>query len=378
MTSLRHSYTERYLLISITYLLFLYLLYQYGGIVTTNEAEKYILASQEFLKSNVSYTFEHHLFYSSYVFFVTPFYAIGGITGVVIAQIVFNMLAASCIKKSIDLILPGNKVSFWGALIFLFSYPIQYWTLTLFSDNFFVCLISICLYYTLKKKTSREIILWLFLLIIQIFTRPPGIFLSTAFGFYYLYTTKIFSTSRIWVLAIITLGVIFSLLFYIPVETKAYIKPIAGGAIIVDMPDYNIPKFNKIEKSSLGNAYRYLIDKIGLGGVIKLYFKKLLSFFTLTRAYYSTLHNAVLTTHYLLYILAIIGAISVFKKNERIVILGICAISLTANLVGLTYNEWHYRFTLAIFPFLIIFAVAGVDFFCKKDKNYFIFQQKKS
>lgn len=374
MISLPHSFKAKYLLISTAYVLFLYLLYRYSGIVTVNEAEKYILASQEFLKGNIVYTFEHHLFYSSYVFFVAPFYALGGVIGVVIAQVVVNILAATCIKKSIDLLLPGNKVSVLGPLIFLFSYPIQYWTLSLYSDNFFVCLTSICLYYTLKKKTMPEKIFWLLLLLIQIFTRPPGIFLSLVFGAYYLYTEKIVSTSRLWVLAATMLVILLSFLFYIPVETKAYIKPIAAGAIIVDMPDYDIPKFNEIEKSSLGNAYSYLLDKIGLAGIIKLYYKKLTSFFTLTRPYYSTLHNTVLTAHYLLYILAIIGSIIVFKKNERIVILGICSIFLIANLVGLTYNEWHYRFTLVIFPFLIIFGVAGLIVFQKIRELFYFFR----
>ena len=359
MTTLTHSFKAKYLLISTGYVLFLYLLYRYSGIVTSNEAEKYILASEEFLKGNITYTFKHHLFYSTYVFFITPFYAIGGIAGVVIAQVIFNMLAAICIKKSIDLILPTNTVATIGALIFLFSYPIQYWTLTLFSDNFFVCLISICLYYTLKKKTSAETMFWLFLLIIQVFTRPPGIFLSITFGCYYLYAERTVSTSKFWIVAAILLLFLFSTLFLIPVETRGYIKPIAAGAVIIDKLDYNVPEFNEIEKSTLSAAYSHLFKQKGVVQTIGLYFRKLDSFFTLTRPYYSTLNNSILSLHYLLYFFAI-GGLFVLKSKKQLLIFFLVALFLIANLTALTYNEWHYRFTLAIFPFLIV--LSGISF----------------
>ncbi|MEJ8843053.1 hypothetical protein WG954_11720 [Lacibacter sp. H375] len=361
MISLPHSYKIKYLLISIAYVFFLYLLYRHTGIITVNEAEKYIVASQEFLKGNIAYTFEHHLFYSSYVLFITPFYALGGVIGVVIAQVVFNILAAICLKKSIDLILPGNKVSTLGSLIFLFSYPIQYWTLTLFSDNFFVCLISICLYYTIKKKTMPEKIFWLFLLLIQVFSRPPGVFLSTVFGCYYLYTEKIVSTSRLWALVVILFLFLFSILFFIPVETSGYIKPIAAGAIIVNKPDYDVPEFNGLEKSTLSAAYSYLFEHKGFSQTLGLYFRKLGSFFTLTRPYYSKLNNSILSLHYLLYFLAI-GGLFLLRNKMQLLIFFLVVMLLIANLTALTYNEWHYRFTLAIFPFLIVLSVLSFNY----------------
>ncbi len=355
------SYKTQYLLIIIAYVLFLHLLYRYSGIITVNEAEKYIVASQELLRGNIAYTFEHHLFYSSYVLFITPFYALGGVIGVVIAQAAVNILSAICLKKSINLILPGSKVSILALLIFLFSYPVQYWTLTLFSDSFFVCLVCICLYYTLKKKTLPETIFWLFLLLVQIFTRPPGVFLSTVFACYYLYTEKIVSTRRLWILLPMLLFILFTILFFIPVETRGYIKPIAAGAVIIDKPDYDVPEFNRLEKSTLAAAYLYLFEHKGYFQTGGLYFRKLGSFFTLTRPYYSKLNNTVLAMHYLLYAFAIIG-LWTFRGGKTMLILVITSIFLVGNLTALTYNEWHYRFTLAIFPFLILLATLGVEY----------------
>lgn len=350
-----------YFIIAIAYFFFLWLIYRNTGIVIINEAEKYITASQELAKGNFSNTFKHHLFYSSYIFFITPFLTIAGTTATVIAQAILNIIAAVCIKKTLDILLPDTKFSLLGALIFLFSYPVQYWTLTLFSDNFFVTIICITLYYTLKKKTKQEFAFFIFLLAVLVFTRPPGIFLSTAFGCYYLYNNKILSASKALLLATISLVVLLIFLFYLPVETKGYIKPIAAGCIIVDKPDYDIPDFNKLEKSTLSAAYTYLLRQNDLPYVISLYFRKVISFFTLTRPYYSALNNSILALHYLLYALAFAG-IFILQQKRGIPVLFLSCIFLVTNLTALTYNEWHYRFTLAIFPFIIILSVFSLNF----------------
>jgi hypothetical protein len=351
-----------YLIIAFAYSIFLWLIYNNTGIVTINEAEKYILASQELAKGNIAYTFKHHLFYSSYILFVTPFLFIAGTSATIIAQAIMNILAAICIKKTIDILLPNTKLSLVGAVIFLFSYPLQYWTLTLFSDNFFVCIICISLYYTLKKKTKKEFAFLLFLLVVLVFTRPPGIFLSTALGCYYLYNSKLLSGPKAAFLATISSVLLLVLIFYLPVETKGYIKPIAAGCIIVDKPDYDVSEFNNLEKSTLSAAYTYLLKQHDLSYIIGLYSRKAISFFTLTRPYYSAINNSILTLHYLLYAFAF-GGIFCMKKNKATLVLFLSCILLVTNLTALTYNEWHYRFTLAIFPFIIILSVVSFNFF---------------
>lgn len=365
----RRIFSEKttYLITGILYSLFLYLIYQKTGFVTINEAEKYISAAKELLTGNVAYTFEHHLFYSSYILFITPFFAAGGIKGVIAAQIILNIVAAICLKKSVEAIFPSSKFSIVAMLIYLFSYPVQYWTLSLFSDNFFVAIISIALYYTIKKKKVPELFVWIFLLFILVFTRPPGIFLSFVFGFYYLYDKKIIAPTLLRISIGIVLAILFSALFYLPVETKGYIKPIAAGCIIVDQPDYDLPAFNNIEKSSLADAYGYLIKQNGLTKTITLYFRKYGSFFTLTRPYYSFFNNSILALHYLLYLLAFVG-IWTLKNRRALLIMFISAIFLVGNLTALTYNEWHYRFTLGIFPFLITLSAVAIDSVINKIK----------
>ncbi len=353
----------------IAYFIFMYLLYLKLGIIEINEAEKYIQASRSIIDGEITKTLKQHFFYSSYILFLTLIFLIGSIKIAVFAQLLLNILAAICLKKSINLLL-GNKFGGQlGQICFLFCIPIQTWALTLFSDNFFVCMICITLYYTLKHKTKTELSIWLALCLLLIFSRPPGIFFTYCFIFYYLYQLKFLKPPFFYSLAILALAVIFFLLFTTEVETKGYIKPIAAGAVIVDKPDYDIPEFNERKKETTLHAYIYLYNKHGFSYLTTLYYKKVKSFFTLTRSYYSTAHNYILIAHYILYPLAIAGFIFLYRNTQKsTAMLFLLLIFFAANLTGLTYNEWHYRFTLSIFPALIILSVIGINFLFNSKK----------
>ncbi len=341
----------------------MYLLYMKLGIIEINEAEKYILASRAITGGEITNTLKHHFFYSSYILFLVLVFQIGSIKTVVFVQLLLNILAAICLKKSTNLLLGNKLFGLFAQICFLFCIPIQTWTLTLFSDNFFVCIICISLYYTLKHKTKTDLLIWMMLCVLLTFSRPPGIFFTYCFVFYYLYQLKLLKPYFFYGLAILTITAIFFLLFTTEVETKGYIKPIVAGAVIVDQPDYNIPEFNDNEKAPLSHAYIYLYNKHGFAYLATLYYKKVKSFFTLTRSYYSTAHNYLLIAHYILYPLALAGFIFLFRNSRKpSAVLFLLLIFFAANLTGLTYNEWHYRFTLSIFPVLIILSIIGIQF----------------
>ena len=304
-------------LIIIAYFVFMYLLYLKTGIIEVNEAEKYIQASRAISDGEIVNTLKNQLFYSSYILFLTLIFQIGSIKTVVLVQLLLNILASVCLKKSTNLLL-GNK--FFGQLAqlcFLLSIPIQTWALTLFSDNFFVCIICITLYYTLKHKTKTDLFVWLMLCLLLIFSRPPGIFFTYSFIFYQLYQLKRIPSYLFYSLALLSIIAIFMLLFTTKVETKGYIKPIAAASIIVDKPDYNIPEFTTREKETLLYAYTYLYSKHNFIYLMSLYTKKVKSFFTLTRPYYSAAHNYILIVNYILYPLAIAGFIFFYTENLK-------------------------------------------------------------
>lgn len=344
------------LVIFLAYIAFIYALYSRLGIIDINEAEKYISAAAQIAEGNILTTLKNYTFYSSYVLFLSILLPLGGIKFVVIIQVILNITASHFLKKTLNELTDSNKYGTIAQAIFLFCYPIQVWTISLFSDNFFICIISICLYFTLKKKKEKkDLIILAFLLTVLLLARPPGIMFVYCYLLYYIYQRVEFSPPILLIFSIIGFCLIHILIFSAKVETKTYIKPIVAGSIIIDKPDYDIAEFNYLEKASLIDAYQYLFKNNTLAYVLTLYIKKIISFFTLTRPYYSNVHNFILYFYYLLYPLSLAGIFRMFRSQKTAEgLLIIVAILLCANLTGLTYNEWHYRFTIEVFPLLII------------------------
>ncbi len=344
-----------YVLGAVSYAVFLVMIIKQTGIITINEAEKYISAAHKVLDGDFREVVSDYKFYFSYISFATIFLFIGGVKTTVIAQAALSFTASVCIKKTLDLLQPNGFISFFAMFIFLFCYPVQTWVVTLYSDSFFISLTAIILYFTIKPKSKHETVLWVFLNIILVFARPPGVFLTLSFVMFAVYKAGILNTARVYLTFIFLFLILIISIFLIPSETKGYIMPVAAGRIIVDSTHYTLPGFTQKPKSKLADAYQYLLQKKGAGHLIALYTKKSISFFTLTRPYYSSGHNRIVKMFYLLYPFFIVGLIYLWKSDKKDIVLFLCiCIFSLMNLVALTYNEWHYRFTAPIFPFLII------------------------
>lgn len=355
--------------IAFLYAVFIFVLVRFTGIITNNEAEKYISGALAIYRGDLNTIVESQLFYTSYILFVSIFYILKKAIVVVAAQSVLSFIAGIYLKKTIDYIIGKSKYSYIGMIVFLFAFPIQSWAITLFSDSFFVSLSIIVLFYTIKKKTNIEIKLWLLLNIILIFSRPPGIFLVLPNITYFLVQSKITRAIAIYTTyGLIFIAILFCL-FYMPTETKGYIRPIAAERIIVDSTDYNVPDFTTNKKSTIAQAYNYISFKKGYSRLFTLYAKKTISFFTLNRTYYSRPHNFAVLPFYLLYPLSILGLYFLWKRGQQaLCFLFSASIFGLTNLVSITYNEWHYRFTITIFPFLIILSTISIFFLLSRNK----------
>ncbi len=352
-----------YLVFAVLYVLFIGVLIKTTGVITNNEAEKYITAAQSIYEGKIRDVYTSHLFYTSYILFLSIFYVSKNAILVVVAQSILSYLSAVYLKRITDFIIGKSKYSYISMGVFLFSFPIQSWTITLFSESFFISLSIITLFFTLKQKTKSEFTLWICLNLVLIFARPPGIFLVLPNIAYFAIQSKTTSAIVAAVAYSIALLTTVLFLFYMPAETKGYIRPIAAERIIVDSTDYTVPEFTTAPKSTIAEAYTYIANKKGTFQLIRLYAKKTISFFTLQRSYYSQKHNLLLLPFYVLYMLCLIGIYYLWKsKKKEIAFLFSASIFGLTNLVALTYNEWHYRFTITIFPFLIILSTLSVSF----------------
>ncbi len=344
------------------YFLFLYMLWQRAGIIEINEAEKYLSASKQMKQGYLVQPLSKHFFYSSYILFLFFLSIFNSNNLIILLQIGLSTYAAYSIEKTTILLTGKKEYGLLSFALFLFCIPIQVWTLTFFSDSFFVSTICILLYFTVKEEKSKtDFALWFLAAALVTFARPPGVFFILCFGAYLFSLHKIVKQNLIKIGLFISLLIVIFFLFTIKVETKGYIKPVVAGAVIVDQPDYDIPAFNNKQRSSLTEAYTYLLKEKGARHIAYLYEKKIVSFFTLTRDYYSTFHNLSASLFYLTYPLALLGAYLLWRRKKiTLLLLLFLPVLLTANLTGLTFNEWHYRFTAPVLPFLLILSIIGL------------------
>ncbi|MBK6754256.1 MAG: hypothetical protein IPG69_11865 [Flavobacteriales bacterium] len=84
--------------------------------------------------------------------------------------------------------------------------------------------------------------------------------------------------------------------------------------------------------------------------------QKVLTFFHLTRPFFSTAHNVALVLHYPIYLFAAIG---LFKPRcaEQNIVLAVLALHIAV--FSLTYLEWHGRFMAPVWPLLLMVATIG-------------------
>jgi hypothetical protein len=88
---------------------------------------------------------------------------------------------------------------------------------------------------------------------------------------------------------------------------------------------------------------------------------KLLSFFNMTRSYYSALHNILLACAFIpVYFFSILGVFRFPRASRNF---GIFLFSLLILYpLGATFqcDDWHSRFTMVVFPYFILLAGLGI------------------
>src|SRR4030095_1896557 len=93
----------------------------------------------------------------------------------------------------------------------------------------------------------------------------------------------------------------------------------------------------------------------------KLAVLKLFSFFNMTRTYYSTVHNILLTV--ILVPVYVFGLICLFlcaKPFKNVTIFLVSLLILYPLAVTFQCDDWHSRFTLVVLPYILLLATKGL------------------
>ncbi len=343
-------------LLFVLYLIFISLVAQKYGLIDQLEALKYTLSTKKLIAGDYSVLNSDMTPFLSYIFFLIPFTLAGNVKYAIAAQILLSFSAAHCLKKICDKWFADRLIGFIVLCIFLFNFFIQFWTISLFSESFFISISILLIYAVLTRQQNIfNILLILALALIVTFSRPQGILFVLPSLLYYLEThwgVKIKWTHII--LSFLAL-LVFVFILNRQVNCEFVFLPIADCSIICGFPQKTFQGIYP-DKCTIASAHQYLIQTYGpLQGLV-LFFKKIISLFTFTRPYYSLSHNIVVGLNYLLLFFCLP---LLFKRPAKLSkeLLFLCRISfLNVCLIGLTYDEWHGRYLSIIMSVLILLS----------------------
>lgn len=294
----------------------------------------------------------NYLKYGAYVIFLLPFVAVGMPWLAVLAQIVFGILAAHALGRIAERITGRSAAGHLAMAMLLFCYPVQQWTLALYTEAFFTSM-SI-LFVERISRTERTDGWTIALALITVFARPVGmLFVGPALLWKFAHS-PILTRLKPWLpvgyATILLLGI------SLPGIRAPQLEPIVDAHIIAGIPR-DPSAMAQFEGSSILSAQIFLMERHGLAEWSMLFLRRTASLFTLTRPYYSITHNLLKGVWMLLYPIALWGIWRQRKQPPLQLLIGI--LILNTMLVSLTHDEWNGRFIVPLFPWIMVLAVAG-------------------
>ena len=334
------------------------------GIVTHNEAVKYINEAQFFLNHG-HYSEQKYLFYSAYIFLHVLFLKAGfEITGVYLTQLFGSLFAMFFFFKTVYRVSKNVKQAFVTTFLLLVCYTWQWWTVFLYTESLFCSLLIIFTYlvFGINKRVIMHDLLASLVFILILFARPTGILLIPVICLLLFY--KLIKRKKI--ISAIVFGLVIFSVFVILLNFSMnagsdfdFIKPLVENNVLCYDSEEPVIGIH-INDHGLKGVIDYIQDYPG--NFLRLAGLKFVSYWSLTRPGNSALHNWWLRLFfYPLYACGFIGIFNLKKGQTYFLLycLGIFAIFTTSVMVSC--DDSDNRFIVAVIPLVIFLAGFGIN-----------------
>jgi 4-amino-4-deoxy-L-arabinose transferase-like glycosyltransferase len=345
------------------------------GVVTQNEAAKYVsegsLLATEGTLSHIKY-----LFYLPIIMLVwlcktlhiSLFFA-------VLIQVILSGIAQFCFYKLCKSF-TNYKAAFITTLFLLVFFPLQSWNFHLYSDSILISLslIYLWMFYQYDRYAHKKY-LWfaLGILVLITFSRPHGLLFIPPTILYLIFRKQ--SRKNLFLnmgITVLLTGLMFlaALVIFSGGGDMDAMKPFIEEHIICFVP------------TATGNAH---LDLVNSGSqmydlwyyvihnplhFLKLTGLKILSFFKLTRPWYSPVNNYLLLVLIIpMYVTALLGLRKFILVNRNFAILVISLLLLYPFGMTLQCDDWHGRFTMAIIGAVLCMSCYTVNRILEKTKK---------
>lgn len=373
MTLRRFSVTKQIIVLLFCWTVLQCLVFFHFGIVTQFESVKYITEAKSLLRTG-HYTSGNFLFYSVEILLI----AFGFITHtfpwiVVGVQLLINAFSVYFFYKLCFNIIKKYLETFWVTLFFISFFYYELYNVHLFTESLYFSfgIIYTYLLSSVNRVSAKNVLFLLLGLALLYFTRPTGVFFlpSTI-----IYLVLKFYRRRAWlILSAFSVVGFLSLYFLLNFALNSggefdFLLPYLDERIICGVPTIQNQHLIQVpvEKNSVEGLF-YIITHypslfFGLAG------RRLLAFFGVVRSYFSLLHNILIALYfYSTYILTIIGLRRMMSTFLPLTLYLLSNIFFMMVTVMLSCDEWHNRFILGLFPFLLLLASGA--FIVKPKKN---------
>lgn len=350
------------------HLMVLLCLYFKSGINFSNESEKYISIAKNLTFDNFSTSLQYLWSYSTYILFLTICFKLGfSVYAILFIQYCFCLSGFYFFYK---FILKQNlfpEICARISLLLIVTCPIIiYWLLTFYTESFFLSLVMITTYLVFNAKTKRNFIAAAIFAFLLLFCRPVGVFYVIGLVFV---TIKLRGFKYSFVFLLSALVLVFTVvLFFLPLHYNDFALPIFQGSVICGFPSY---PYNLLPEGNyaLAQVYSDFLHANDFSALLSLSFKKAISFFTLTRPYYSLDHNIINSLYYFFLLGGFYLVFNGFKRKEKNLFVSYFISVLTPSLliVILVYNEWSERFMVPLLPFFIVLTSVLIS---RSGKNF--------
>ena len=318
------------------------------GVLVDKEALKYSGCARDVLAGDFHDLLGNYLKYAAYILFLVPFVALDSLWLAIASQIVIGIVAAEALGRWTERSSGNLGLGRLAMAVFLLCPLIQTWALALYTEHLFTC--SVILFIERLDREHRLTPPVIALGLITLFGRPTGVlFVIPAIAWRLL--ERLPAPMRAWLVPLTGAAIlIFALV--VPRIEHAQLAPIAAGQVIAGVGGMGA---EDLQGHTIGAAQRYLVHRVGWMEWGQLTLRRIISLFTLTRPYFSPVHNVVNAVFFALYPLAVIGLWRSWRQDRVRSVLAL--ILLNGALVALTHDEWSGRFVVPLLPWIIALAV---------------------
>ncbi len=352
------------------HLIVLVCLYLKFGIKFTNESEKYISIAKSLTLDNFNTSLHYLWSYSTYILFLTVCLKLGlSVYFILFIQYCFCLVGFYFFYKFILSQDFFPEIFAKISLLIIMTCPIIiYWLLTFYTESFFLSLVVITTYLMFNAKTKKNFIVAGIFALLMMFCRPVGVFYVIGLVFVVL-KLRLFKDAFAFLCGA-SIFVFTVVLFFLPLHFNDFALPIFQGSVICGFPSY--PFYILAEGNyTLSQVYSHFLQVKDISTLLDLFFKKAVSFFTLTRPYYSVGHNIINSLYYVFLLGGLYSVFDHFKRKKERPFLSYFIAILTPSLliVVLVYNEWSERFIVPLLPFFIVLTLLAISDLSKRNPS---------